>query len=230
MKPCNPSPGQEGAIRVLVVDDHDVVRSGLCAFLLTCEGIVCVGEAASGQEAVDLCAKLQPDVVLMDLVMPGMDGVEATRIIRQSCPKTQIVALTSFAQPDLVQRALVAGVAAYVLKDISLSDLARAIRNAQAGQATLSPEAARGLIQASRQPPPIVRNLSARELEILKLMAQGLSNAEIADQLVIAPSTVKVHCSRIFTKLNVTRRTQAISLALRLGLVGPEKPGHSDGP
>jgi NarL family two-component system response regulator LiaR len=206
-------------IRVMIVDDHAVVRSGLSAFLMVYDDLDFVGEAASGEEAVRLCKSLHPDVVLMDLVMPGMDGAEATQAIREECPNIQVIALTSFKEDDLVQRTLKAGAIGYLLKNVSANELVSAIRAAHAGKPTLAPEAAHVLIQASQGPPSIGSDLTAREHEILALMVSGLSNPEIAEKLVVSRSTVKFHVSSILSKLGVTSRTQAVTLALQNKLV-----------
>jgi NarL family two-component system response regulator LiaR len=206
-------------IRVIIVDDHAVVRSGLSAFLMVYDDLDFVGEAASGEEAIRLCRKLCPDVVLMDLVMPGMDGAEATQAIREECPDIQVIALTSFKEDDLVQRTLKAGAIGYLLKNVSANELVSAIRAAHAGKPTLAPEAAHVLIQASQGPPSIGSDLTAREHEILALMVSGLSNPEIAEQLVVSRSTVKFHVSSILSKLGVSSRTQAVTLALQNKLV-----------
>jgi NarL family two-component system response regulator LiaR len=206
-------------IRVIIVDDHAVVRSGLSAFLMVYDDLDFVGEAASGEEAIRLCKKLCPDVVLMDLVMPGMDGAEATQAIREECPDIQVIALTSFKEDDLVQRTLKAGAIGYLLKNVSANELVSAIRAAHAGKPTLAPEAAHVLIQASQGPPSIGSDLTAREHEILALMVSGLSNPEIAEQLVVSRSTVKFHVSSILSKLGVSSRTQAVTLALQNKLV-----------
>lgn len=206
-------------IRVIIVDDHAVVRSGLSAFLMVFDDLDFVGEAGSGEEAVRLCQELKPDVVLMDLVMPGMDGAAATREIRQICPDTQVIALTSFKEQELVQGVLKAGAIGYLLKNVSADELANAIRAANAGRPTLAPEATHVLIQASQNDSTLGDDLTAREREILSLMVSGLSNLEIADQLVVSRSTVKFHVSSILSKLAVTSRTQAVSLALQNKLV-----------
>ncbi len=208
-------------IRVMLVDDHAVVRSGLAAFLLAYDDLELVGEAASGEEAVRLSQQLCPDVVLMDLVMPGMDGATATRAIRERCPQIQVIALTSFKERELVQGALEAGAIGYLLKNVTADELADAIRKAHAGRPTLAPEAAQALIQATREPPAPGYDLTEREREVLALMVEGLSNPEIAERLVVSPSTVKFHVSNILSKLGVAGRTEAVVLAVQSGLVGP---------
>jgi two-component system, NarL family, response regulator LiaR len=202
-------------IRVMIVDDHAVVRSGLAAFLTVFEDLELVGQAGSGEEAVRLCRQLNPDVVLMDLVMPVMDGAAATKAIRAECPHIQVVALTSFREEDLVQGALQAGAISYLLKNVTADELANAIRAAHAGRSTLAPEAAAALIQVATQPPRPGFDLTAREKEVLALMTQGLSNPQIAERLVVSHSTVKFHVSSILSKLGVGGRTEAVALALQ---------------
>jgi NarL family two-component system response regulator LiaR len=206
-------------IRVLLVDDHAVVRSGLSAFLLAFDDLELVGEASSGEEAVRLCPQIKPDVVLMDLVMPGMDGAQATHAIREQCPDIQVIALTSFKEKELVEGAMEAGAIGYLLKNLSADELAKAIREAYVGRPTLAPEAAQALIQAMRQPPKPGFDLTERELEVLALLVEGLTNPEIADRLVVSRSTVKFHVSSILSKLGVNNRTEAVSLAVQQNLV-----------
>jgi NarL family two-component system response regulator LiaR len=206
-------------IRVMLVDDHAVVRSGLSAFLMVYPDLELVGEAESGEEAVARAALLQPDVILMDLMMPGMDGVAATRAIRQKYPNIQIVALTSYKEDNLVQGALQAGAIGYLLKNVSATELVSAIRSAHAKRMTLSSEAAQALVQSTSQPVPASDDLTERERDVLRLMVEGLSNAEIAERLVVSPSTVKFHIANIFSKLGVDNRVSAVSLALQRKLV-----------
>ncbi len=209
----------ESPIRVLIVDDHAVVRSGLGTFLMVYEDLEQVGEAGSGEEALRLCEKHQPDVILMDLVLPGQDGATTTQIIRERWPETQVIALTSFKEEELVQSALQAGAISYLLKDVSADDLADAIRSAHAGRPTLAPEAAEALIQAALHRPTIGADLTDREREILGLMAEGLSNPEIAERLVVSRSTVKFHVSNVLSKLDAGSRTEAVAIAFQHKLI-----------
>jgi NarL family two-component system response regulator LiaR len=203
----------------MLVDDHAVVRSGLAAFLLAFDDLELVGEAGNGNEAVRMCVQAQPDVILMDLVMPGMDGAAATKAIRERCPRVQVIALTSFKEDDLVQGALQAGAIGYLLKNVSADELADAIRGAAAGRPTLAPEAAQALIHATTHPPTLGHDLTEREREVLGLMVHGLSNPDIADQLVVSRSTVKFHVSSILSKLGAVSRSEAVALALQNKLV-----------
>jgi two-component system, NarL family, response regulator LiaR len=205
--------------RVMIVDDHAMVRSGLAAFLSVADDCVLVGEAQSGAEALRLCGEAQPDVVLMDLIMPGMDGVATTRAMRERFPSVRVIALTSFPEDRLVQEVLEAGAISYLLKNVSADELARAIRAARGGQSTLAPEAAHALIARVTQPKKPGHDLSAREREVLALMVQGLKNPEIAERLVVGRSTVKFHVSSILGKLGVQSRTEAVALAVQHHLV-----------
>lgn len=206
-------------IRVMLVDDHTMVRRGLATILKVFDDLELAGEAANGEDAIQLCTQVLPDVVLMDMVMPDMDGVTATRAIRQQFPEVQVIALTSFKDRGLVQEALQAGAIGYLLKDVSADALAQAIRAAHAGRATLSPEAAQALVQAAAQPPTPGHDLTERERDVLILMVEGLNNTQIADRLVVSPSTIKSHVSHILAKLGVASRTEAAALAVRHGLV-----------
>lgn len=202
-------------IRVMLVDDHTMVRRGLATFLKVFDDLELAGEAASGQAAIELSEKLHPDVVLMDMVMPDMDGAAATRNIRKRSPTIQVIALTSFKEGILVQSALQAGAIGYLLKDVSADELVQAIRAAHAGRSTLSPEAAQSLVLVTSQPPAPGLDLTERERGVLTLMIEGLNNTQIAAKLSISPSTVKSHVSNILAKLGVASRTEAVSLALR---------------
>lgn len=215
------NPGTSSRIRVLVVDDHTVVRSGLSAFLSVYDDLELVGEAAGGAQALEICTSRGADVVLMDLVMPGMDGAAATKAIREACPQTQVLALTSFKEDDLVKGALQAGAIGYLLKNISGDELAAAIRAAHAGRPTLAPEATQALIHVATRPKeePLGGDLTKREMEMLLMMVEGLSNPDIAKKLFLSPSTVKFHVSNILMKLGAASRTEAVSMALRRGLV-----------
>jgi two-component system, NarL family, response regulator LiaR len=210
---------QSQLIRVMLVDDHTMVRRGLATFLKVYDDLELVGEAADGETAVQLCGRILPDVILMDMVMPDMDGVTATGIIHQQFPTVQVIALTSFKEENLVQDALQAGAIGYLLKDISAEKLAQAIRDAHAGRSTLSPEAAQALIKATTQLPSLGHDLTEREQTVLVWMVTGLNNSEIAEKLGVSPSTIKSHVSHILSKLDVTSRTEAVALAVRYHLV-----------
>jgi NarL family two-component system response regulator LiaR len=206
-------------IRVMLVDDHTVVRSGLGAVLMSYDDMSLVGEASNGEEAVRLCQQLKPDVILMDLMMPVVDGVTATRTIHEKMPEVCIIALTSFNERDMVEGALKAGAMSYLLKTVSAAELTGAIRGAVAGKPSLSPEAAQVLVQGLKQEKAKQYNLTEREREILALMVEGLPNQEIAERLVVSQSTVKFHVSNILSKLEVNTRTEAVALALKTKLV-----------
>lgn len=205
-------------IRILLVDDHDMIRRGLAVFLLAYDDLVMVGEAANGQEALEKCAQLQPDVILMDLMMPVMDGVAATRAVRERYPATQVIALTSFSEEKLVEASLQAGAVGFLYKNASVDELAAAIRAARVGQPTLAPEATRVLIRKTMQPSTLGQDLTNREREILKLLVDGRSNPEIAEQLNLSRSTVKTHVSHIIEKLGATSRVEVVTIAIRHNL------------
>ncbi len=206
-------------IRLLIVDDHAVMRTGLKLFLMAFDDLDLVGEAANGEEAVHLCNQIHPDVVLMDLAMPGMDGATATRTIRRQYPGVQVIVLTNFQDVDLVQQALQAGAIGYLLKNVSADELATAIRAAHAGRLTLAPEATQALVQATMQGQAPDYDLTPREQEVLDWMAKGLSNREIAQRLTISAVTVKFHVSNILSKLGTTSRTKAVAVAVQRNLI-----------
>jgi two-component system, NarL family, response regulator LiaR len=206
------------AVRLLIAEDHAVVRQGLMMFLKLDNEVEVVGEARNGREAVELAHELRPEVVLMDLLMPVMDGISATAAIRRELPDVEIVALTSFLEDHLVTDALRAGAIGYLLKDTDAEGLRRAIRSAAAGQVHLSPAAAARLVREMRvpsTPDPLTR----REVEVLILLARGRSNKEVARELSIGQQTVKTYVSSILKKLNVSSRTQAALFAVQSGLV-----------
>ena len=207
-----------GEIRVMVVDDHDMVRRGLAAYFKTHPDLILVGEASDGLEALEVCQSQQPDVILMDLIMPGMGGIEATRRIREQHPDIQVIALTSFQDKDLVQEAIQVGAISYLLKNVSGDDLADAVRSANAGQGTLSPEVTRDFIM-SAQKPKLGDDLTPREREVLALLVEGLTNPEIAERLSISRATATAHVSHILSKLGGSNRAEAIVLAVRSKLV-----------
>ena len=209
-------------IRLMIVDDHAIVRQGLRAIIRVTPDMEFIGEAGGGREAVDLAATLHPDVVLMDLVMPEVDGVAAITLIKRDQPAVRIIALTTFAEAELVIRAVQAGADGYLLKDVDVQELARAIRTVHGGQPYLHPEATRHLLQATMRPEQPSERLTSREQAVLGLLARGLTNRQIADALAISEKTVSVHVSNVLGKLGLSSRTQAALYAARTGLLPPE--------
>lgn len=206
-------------IRVMLVDDHAMVRKGLATFLKIYDDLKLVGEAGGGEEALKLSAKVQPDVILMDMVLPDMDGAQATQKIREVVPNVQVIMLSSFKDGDFIKKALEAGAIGYLLKDISADELAKAIRAAHLGHATLSPEIVHSLVKNTNMQPAPGFDLTEREIEVLGLMVEGLSNTQIAARLGVSSSTVKSHVSNVLSKLGVESRTEAVTLALRTHLI-----------
>ena len=222
----------KSVIRVMIVDDHAIVRKGIRALLTESGDFEIVAEAADGQEAVLLAVASQPDVILMDLLMPAMDGIEATRQITASQPKTRILVLTSFAADNKLFPAIKAGALGYLLKDSSPEELVRAIRQVHRGEPALHPTIARKLLQEIAQPvdmKPAPEALTARELGVLRLIAQGLGNQEIADELSVSEATVRAHVSRILGKLHLASRTQAALYAVREGLTAEDASPPEEG-
>ncbi len=213
-------------ISILIADDHALVRQGVRAFLDTQPDLEVLGEAENGAQAVEMAANLVPDVVLMDLVMPGMDGVEATRLIKRASPRTQVVMLTSYHEDEHIFPAIRAGALSYVLKDLSPRERADVVRKASHGEAVLHPKVASRVIMelqgARRDGVNAFTELSDREMEVLRLIAAGMSNAEIAEKLVLSEKTVKGHVSNILGKLHLEDRTQAAVFAWREGIVRKE--------
>jgi len=206
-------------IRVMLVDDHNVVRSGLATFLKAYEDLELVGEAKNGLEALHLCRTKKPAVILMDLKMPEMDGIAATRAILQDHPEIKIIAMTSFEEEKLVQGVLAAGAISYLLKNVTADNLAQAIRDAVSGKSTLSPEAAQVLVHSTRPAEHPWFDLTERERQVLNLVVQGQSNQQIAEAMVISIATVKAHISNILSKLQVSSRAEAIAYAIKHKIV-----------
>jgi NarL family two-component system response regulator LiaR len=206
-------------IKVMIVDDHPIVRDGFKALLLANKDMELVGEAGSGKETLTFCQESLPDVILMDMVMPGMDGLETTRVVLDQYPEVKIIILTSFPEKNLVHRALDSGSKGYLLKNVPMDTLANAIRSVDAGQLIFSPEATQALVEDKSHLKRVGDDLSSREREVLTMVVQGLSNDEIADQLVISPFTVKNHVSKCISKLGAANRTQAATIAVEYRLV-----------
>lgn len=206
-------------IRVMIVDDHLMVHIGLSAMMEVFDGIELVGEANSGEEAVELAQALKPDVILMDRVLPGIDGIEATRRIKAMLPQTEILIVTSYESSAEIHKAMSAGAVGYLVKNVMATELERAIRSAAAGHVTLAPEAAKALLAYSQAQKSAAKDLTERELEVLGYLARGQSNAQIADQLIVSPFTVKAHVSNILSKLGVRTRAEAAAYAVQHNLV-----------
>ncbi len=213
-------------IRVMAVDDHQILQMGIKFLLLAFDDVDLVAEAYSGEEALRLCGQVQPDVVLMDVLMPGMDGIATTRAIRERYPQVQVVILTSFQSKELVQQATLAGAIGYLLKGIPIDEIAGAIRAAVAGRPSLSPEAAQSLIQAANRTggPALGEDLTERQQEVLALLVEGLSNNDIAERLILSPSTIRHHVSEVLSKLHAANRAEAAALAVRHNLVQTSSP------
>jgi NarL family two-component system response regulator LiaR len=211
--------GQNNVIRVMIVDDHDLLRAGVATALVDRDDLQVVGEAADGEEAIALCDELQPDVILMDLVMPQMDGVSATRAIQERHPTIKIVALTSFDEDRLVDAALKAGASGYLLKNVSAEDLATAIRTVYAGQSVLAREAVESIKSVKVRPTSTSFQLTQRELQVLELIVRGFTNRQIGDDLKMSYSTAKNHVDRVLGKLNAANRTEATAIAIQHNLV-----------
>ena len=222
---------ETGPIRVMTVDDHEILRGGIRFSLLAFDDLELVGEARSGEEALRLCSELQPDVVLMDMAMPGTDGIETTQALLARLPQVQVLALSSFHDSELVQRAMQAGAIGYLVKGITADRLAQAIREAYAGRPTLAPEAVQALVHRPAPSAGLGNDLTEREREVLALLAAGLSNAEIAQRLTVRISTVKYHLRGIYSKLGAANRAEAVALALENKLIPsqPKAPSRREG-
>jgi len=205
-------------IRIVIVDDHEMVRKGLSAYLEVADDIEIAGEAGDGEEVLELCKTVKPDVVLMDLVMPNKSGIEAIRELRVFLPESKVIALTSFQEPDMVKEALREGAMSYLLKNVSGEDLLSAIRSAYHGKPTIAPEVTMDFFMREKQQQSF-DSLTPREKEVLKLMVEGMSNPDIAEKLFISRSTARAHVSNIFAKLEVSNRAEAVAFALRNKLV-----------
>jgi NarL family two-component system response regulator LiaR len=205
----------DNRIKIMIVDDHAMLRKGLAAFLLSYPDLELVGEAENGKEALTLCAEKQPDVILMDLLMPIMDGVTATRLIRQEFPAAKVIALTSFGEEVLIKKVLQAGAVGYLFKKVAADDLANAIRAARNGISTFAPEVTAILVRSVHEKHTLFEDFTPREREVMSLMVKGMGNGEISEILVISPNTTKNHVSSILVKLAVTSRTEAVVKVLQ---------------
>ena len=207
------------SVRIVVVDDHQVVRDGIIYNLSSVDDMVVIGEAASGLEAIKVCAELEPDVVIMDMKMPEMNGIQATEIIREKHENTKVIVLTTFCEPAMIRRVLDAGALSILMKDTMGTELIAAIRSAVLNQPVLNPMVVRALVPASQQGYVNIEELTAREFDVLTLIANGQSNEEIADSLYISRNTVRYHVRSILGKFGAENRTEAVSIALRSGLI-----------
>jgi two-component system, NarL family, response regulator LiaR len=210
--------GDEQQIRVMIVDDHDMVRKGLVSYFKVATDLTLVGEASNGYQAQEVCDRVRPDVILMDIVMPKLGGIEAIRLIKARHPEMQVIALTSFQDREMVQEALTAGAISYLLKNVTGEEVLKAVRSAYDGRPTIAPEVTQQFVLTNRAQSP-GDDLTEREREVLQLLVEGLSNPDIAERLVISRSTARAHVSNILSKLGVTNRAEAITLALRNKLV-----------
>jgi NarL family two-component system response regulator LiaR len=210
---------EQQRIKVMIVDDHMMVRNGLKTFLSLYDDLQVVNEAGDGQQAVAAAREFQPDVILMDVVMPNVDGPAATAAIRRENPAIQVIVLSTFSEQELVKQAIEAGAIGYLLKDVHADRLAQAIRDAHHGRSSLDAGVAWSIIQSTSQPPPLGADLTPREREVLALLADGRTNRQIAQQLAISPATARLHVSNILAKLNAANRTEAVSLALQHNLL-----------
>jgi NarL family two-component system response regulator LiaR len=206
-------------IRILTVDDHEIVRGGIEFSLMVFDDLEVVGGARNGQEAISLCRELEPDVVLMDMRMPSMDGAQVTQVLRKLQPRVQVLALSSYEDPDIVRRAIEAGAAGYLIKGVSADELADAVRAVHRGKTRLSPEAMQALVQSDNGSPRLGKDLTNREREVLALLAEGYSNAQIAEALIVSLSTIKYHVHGILGKLGAANRAEAVALAMQHSLV-----------
>ncbi len=206
-------------IRVMLVDNHQLIRDGLKMLLSVHDDLEVVADVGDGGKALQLCARIEPDVILMDIVMPKVDGLTATARISKSYPNIKIIALTSFLEEELIQNMLKSGADGYLLKDVGAEELAEAIRASYQGRSTIDPAAAQVLARAVNQPPPLGHDLTEREREVLSLLVNGKTNKEIAEELTLSPTTVRGHVSNILSKLGASNRTEATALTLENKLV-----------
>jgi two-component system, NarL family, response regulator LiaR len=209
----------DSPIKIMIVDDHAMVRSGLRMFLMAFDDLELVGEAANGNEAVKLAENVRPDVILMDLIMPGMDGLHATYELHKNFPEIKVIALTSFSDSQLIFDAIEAGVSGCLFKNTSANELANAIRSVKAGNTIFSPEVTQLIMNAGEKKTRLAYDLTSRELEVLRLMASGINNQEISTMLTLSLSTTKFHVSNILSKMNARNRSEAVTMAIKHHLI-----------